>query len=322
MTGRTFPIALALTLVAGLFTVVPAGAADRKPPKITKAVMKDPDGDGMANKVVLTYSEKVKHPHDKDGRYPFTVQGYKIRKISKARGKKITIFLKGSSGPARPTITYKRSRKQPVTDRAGNQAAKQKFTKVVAATVPLPEGSSRLFVNSEGPGTVLSEDGSIACQLDCSAIFETGSEVALTVVPDLEASFLGWGGACEGTSPNCVVVLGDGDTLVSATFGFPVTIQVSGEGAVRSADGLIDCPERCAGDYEAGQRLTFAATAATGSVFSGWGGACSGSEECTVTVNGPVAIQATFEPEEGETLPDPLPTLTPEPLPTISLPPL
>jgi hypothetical protein len=120
--------------------VAPAAAADTRPPRITGAKMQDVDGDDKADRVVLTYNEKIKHPLDSDGSYPFKLSApvYGIRRINGARGTRtLVILLKEKASPdltARPDISFIRGRSQPVRDLAGNEAQKQTFT----ATVPQP----------------------------------------------------------------------------------------------------------------------------------------------------------------------------------------
>jgi hypothetical protein len=312
LTRRDLALLCAACLVGGLFSAAPVGAADTKAPRIKRAVMKDSNGDGHPDRVVLTYNERIKHRADKDGKYPFAVKGYKIRKITRAKGRKLTIVLKGGDGPAAPTITYKRSARQPVKDRAGNQARGQTFTKIVSL---LPEGSSQLEVNTGGPGKVLSGDGLIACEEDCTEIYDIGTEVQLTAVPSLDAVFLGWSGACSGLESACTVVLND-SRVVRAVFGYPVSVVVTGDGSVSSGDEKIVCPGSCVVGYEVGKRVVLTAAPADLSTFAGWSGACSGTGECSFRVeDGPVNVGASFE---GEDIPTPLPTLSPIPLPTVS----
>ena len=128
--------------VAGLLllgTILAASGAvaapDRKAPKIVGAVMQDADGDYRGDRVVLTYSEAVRHARDTDGRYPFRVAGYTIASVGAASGKKLTLLLVEKAAPdgaARPAVTYSRTTSKPVTDRARNQAARQTFGAVRA----------------------------------------------------------------------------------------------------------------------------------------------------------------------------------------------
>jgi hypothetical protein len=68
----------------------------------------------------------------------------------------------------------------------------------------------------------------------------------------------------------------------------------SGGGAVSSADGTIECGATCSHAYAAGRAVTLAAKPASGSQFTGWSGACTGTGLCTVTMNADKSVTATF----------------------------
>src|SRR2546430_15895674 len=111
--------------------VVAGAAAARKPaPRIVAAALQDADGDALADGVRLTYSQPVRHPADRDGRYPFSVPGYRIASVGAARGRTLLIALVERSSPdpaARPAVRYRPTRTQPVTSGSGVQAAAQIF---------------------------------------------------------------------------------------------------------------------------------------------------------------------------------------------------
>jgi hypothetical protein len=112
-----------------------AAAPDRRPPRIVAAAMLDADGDALADRVRLTYSERIRHVSDADGRYPFAVPGYRIRSVGRATGKALLILLVEpgqADTTAAPAIRYVRTRSQPVRDRAGNQAPNQRFARTRA----------------------------------------------------------------------------------------------------------------------------------------------------------------------------------------------
>jgi Divergent InlB B-repeat domain len=74
-----------------------------------------------------------------------------------------------------------------------------------------------------------------------------------------------------------------------------VTVTKTGLGNVDSADKRISCGNKCVAPYIADTVVTLTAKAASGSVFSGWIGACTGaSATCTVAANGHVDVGATF----------------------------
>src|SRR5262249_48027268 len=58
----------------------------------------------------------------------------------------------------------------------------------------------------------------------------------------------------------------------------------------------INCGTSCTAAYAAGTAVVLSATPAPGSAFSGWGGACSGSGTCQVTMDVARSVTATFGP--------------------------
>jgi Divergent InlB B-repeat domain len=80
---------------------------------------------------------------------------------------------------------------------------------------------------------------------------------------------------------------------------FPVTVTVSGPGHVRGFGdgGSIDCPGVCSAMIREGTGIQLHAEADSGSVFTGWGGACAGTSgtACGIYVNGPTGLSAGFD---------------------------
>jgi hypothetical protein len=87
-----------------------------------------------------------------------------------------------------------------------------------------------------------------------------------------------------------------GAQMAAANVGVPsITITKSGGGSVSSADRVISCGSKCAASYEMNSTVTLAASPSSGSVFTGWGGACTGSQlTCTLSVNEALNVNATF----------------------------
>ena len=67
-----------------------------------------------------------------------------------------------------------------------------------------------------GDGTVTSSPTGIDCGSDCSEIFNSGTVVTLTAVPQTGSTFAGWSGACSGTG-TCVMTM-TADASASAEF--------------------------------------------------------------------------------------------------------
>ena len=68
----------------------------------------------------------------------------------------------------------------------------------------------------------------------------------------------------------------------------------SGFGRVNSVPAGINCDGSCAVQFSGNSTVRLTATAAAGSVFTGWSGACTGIGPCTVTMNSQVNVSANF----------------------------
>jgi len=150
-----------------------------------------------------------------------------------------------------------------------------------------------------GSGGVTSAPTGIACGTTCSASFPSGSPVVLTATPVAGSTFAGWsGGGCSGTD-TCTLTP-TGATTVTATFastvpvGLSVTISGAGTGTVSSVPAGLTCSTVCTASFATGTSVTLSATPGAGSVFVGWGGACSGSGACTVVLDQARSVTARF----------------------------
>lgn len=90
----------------------------------------------------------------------------------------------------------------------------------------------------------------------------------------------------------CVTDIGDGNPS-------PVLLTVTragtGDGVVRSEPEALDCGTDCTASYPPGAAVTLTAAPAPDSTFVGWsGGGCSGARACTVTLEAPTTVTATF----------------------------
>jgi len=160
-----------------------------------------------------------------------------------------------------------------------------------------------------GHGTITSSPPGIDCGSDCQEQYDTVTTVTLTATPNPDSNFTGWsGGGCSGVG-TCTVTMSEHVTVTASfeikTYGLDVVKAGSGSGTVTSGDGLISCGSDCSEIYAHGTSVTLTATPNTGSVFAGWsGGGCTGTGPCTVVMDGPKTITATFShflisPNEG-----------------------
>jgi phospholipase C len=148
-----------------------------------------------------------------------------------------------------------------------------------------------------GSGTVTSTPTGINCGTTCTASFNSGTMVTLTATPGANSTFTGWSGACSGTGA-CSVVM-NADTSVTATYtatAFTLTVTPSGTGSgtVSSTPSGIDCGSACTATFSPGTQVTLTTTTNSNSYLVNWTGACSGDEECVVTLNSNLTVGATI----------------------------
>lgn len=180
--------------------------------------------------------------------------------------------------------------------------------KNVSATFTLQQFAMTVTKSGAGSGTVSSTPSGISCGADCFELFDYGTTVTLTAIPDAGSTFTGWSGACTGTAP-CVVSV-TSTTNVQASFAlnsYPLTVTKtgSGGGTVTSSPTGINCGADCTENYTHGTLVTLTATANPGNSFAGWSGACTGTGSCVVNMITARSVTATFTFPEPEPLPVP-----------------
>jgi phospholipase C len=160
---------------------------------------------------------------------------------------------------------------------------------------PLAQVELTVSLSGSGAGTVTSNPPGINCGQTCSAAFNAGTSVTLTASASSGGSFAGWSGACTGTAP-CTVTL-NGPSAIAANFSSAPVLSVTetGSGTVTSSPAGINCPRTCSASFSSGTSVTLTAAANSGSVFSGWSGACSGASACTLTLTGAETVSADFK---------------------------
>ena len=74
-----------------------------------------------------------------------------------------------------------------------------------------------------------------------------------------------------------------------------VTLEGDADGTVTSSPPGINCGNDCTESYDSGTGVTLTAEPEDDAEFAGWSGACTGTDEtCTLTMNGPKSVTATF----------------------------
>nr|WP_315431317.1 trypsin-like peptidase domain-containing protein [uncultured Albidiferax sp.] len=81
---------------------------------------------------------------------------------------------------------------------------------------------------------------------------------------------------------------------VASSAALAVSSLGNGSGTVSSSPSGISCGSSCAAPFSIGSSVVLTATPASGSSFTGWGGACSGTGSCSLTMDAAKSVTATF----------------------------
>jgi alpha-tubulin suppressor-like RCC1 family protein len=181
----------------------------------------------------------------------------------------------------------------------------------VSYTLPEPPRTVTITGTGNGTGLILVTPNGASCtstagQLSgiCEVPAPYGSTVTLTPAPATGAEFTGWSGACSGTG-ECTLVM-DQARAVTATFtilkrDLGVDPAGTGSGTITANPSGISCTAAagqasgsCFAQYDHATQVTLTAAPATGSIFVGWSGTCSGTGACVVAMTEARSIVATF----------------------------
>ena len=156
-------------------------------------------------------------------------------------------------------------------------------------------GNGHILENSTGIDYI---DCGPACTTDSLDVLPyINWPVYMTATASSDSAFTGWGGACSGTSPYCRLVMNDDKTVVANfTRLYTMTVAKNGNGAgtVTSTPSGINCGATCNSTFQSGTVVTLTNSPNTGSQFSGWSGACSGTGSCITTMTAAQNVTATF----------------------------
>lgn len=100
---------------------------------------------------------------------------------------------------------------------------------------------------------------------------------------------------CRQAPPPATSTPGGGSTTLTTppVVQYPLAVTAETGGSVFSSPSGISCPMDCSESYDAGQLVYLNAQADLGFVFTGWNGDCS-VDPCSVTMNGPRSVSASF----------------------------
>lgn len=149
--------------------------------------------------------------------------------------------------------------------------------------------------------------GKVICELEegpepCKAKYPWGSEVILIATAEPGYEFVKWEGCDNSSGPGTCEVEIEESRTVKVTFGqesvvseFTLSVNKSGTGT-----GTVKCKVNggsattCAAKYTQGTSIELVQSADPGAEFAGWGGDCTGSGACSLTMNAAHGVTAIF----------------------------
>jgi uncharacterized repeat protein (TIGR02543 family) len=174
--------------------------------------------------------------------------------------------------------------------------------------------------SSTASGTVTSSPTGLSCSTPttgatrtCSSNFGFNATVTLTAAPAAGSTFSGWSGACTGTTATCTVTMNAARSVTASFSLAPQSLTVTtsrgsttASGSVSSNPSGLACStpttagvasSSCSANFTTGTGVTLTATAASGSAFTGWSGACTGTATtCSLTMSAARNVTASFAP--------------------------
>ena len=165
-----------------------------------------------------------------------------------------------------------------------------------------------LCYDTIAPQTVASLSGTATVQVtltgtdNASGVASTVYQLDAGVVQTYTGPFIVSSSGSHTVTFHSTDKAGNVETTESVTFTvggqtYTLTAIDSGQGTITSKDGQINCNYNvgtCSANYNIGAVATLSESPAAGWTFSSWGGACTGSGSCSVTMNSTQWVSATF----------------------------
>jgi uncharacterized repeat protein (TIGR01451 family) len=166
----------------------------------------------------------------------------------------------------------------------------------VTLTDTLPSGAT--FVSATATqGSCIQSHGIVTCNIgSLASAFD--AQATIIVTPSAPGSIMN---SMEAAANEPDLVAGNNSAKQTSTvlpvYTLTVTKSGNGTGTVTSdpgVNGQVSCGSTCSATFLSGTAVNVNQVADSGSLFQSWGGACSGSNGCTVTMGGDETVSTSF----------------------------
>ena len=169
------------------------------------------------------------------------------------------------------------------------------------------ETANTLSTEISTGGSISLQEGALNCSDSCKFNLLPDELINVIATPEYGYTFKNWLGDCTGTE-ECQVTI-NGAKAITANFKklpiFPLTSTVSVGGSISLKGGSLTCAAatNCSFDIIENEAVIIKPLPASGYIFTGWEGDCTGSSTCELTMSAEHNISAVFiEIPTGELL--------------------
>lgn len=179
-------------------------------------------------------------------------------------------------------------------DVAGNHTIAAS-TSTYSITVTVADGGTVTDVNNSTD--IMPPGGTVSVIPNATQTFEVTADTGYSIGSVLfDSAAVTLDGSNQFTTPAITTsgLIFEANFVADGEYQLMVTLNGNGTGTVSSIPDGIACPGDCVENYADGTEVTLTATPDSGMVFAGWEGDCSGTEECTLTLDKANNVTAMF----------------------------